>query len=144
MDEKSIAQIENNNQQSKREEQQQRQILIGIIVLGVVILVGIGITVYFLLQNSDRTMLIRDVMVTLLAFEMFLVGITGFLLILQITKLVNLIQNEIKTLLESANETIYTLRGTAAFISDSFVQPVMKFNGYIAAVRRALDLLSFK
>ena len=109
----------------------------------VLLMAGLGFMIYFLLQDSQRTAMIRDMMVVLLALEMFLVGVAAGLLILQITRLVNLLQNEIKPLLEAANETIYTLRGTASFISDSFIQPVIKFNSYLAGAKKMLDLLNF-
>jgi hypothetical protein len=86
--------------------------------------------------------MIRDVMIILMAFELLLIGITAVLLIIQVARLVNLLKNEIKPLLEAANETIYTLRGTATFISDSLLQPVVKLNSYMAAFRKMLDLLN--
>jgi hypothetical protein len=130
-------------QKTAEEIKQQKQLTAGLIIAGILLLAIIVYIIYFLLQDGEQTMLIRDIMIVLMAFEMLLLGISAVLLVIQITRLVNLIQNEIKPLLESANETIYTLRGTAAFISDSFVEPVIKFNGYIAAVKRALDLLNF-
>jgi len=124
-------------------ERDQQMLMIGLIVVGLLLLAGLGFSVYFLLQSSERTILIRDTMVVLLALEMFLIGLAAVLLILQITRLVNLLQNEIKPLLEAANETIFTLRGTASFISDSFIQPVMKFNSYLAGAKKMLDLFNF-
>ena len=64
------------------------------------------------------------------------------LLIIQTARLINLFQNEIKPLLEAANETMGTLRGTAIFLGDSVVQPVIKANSYLAGFRRILDLLN--
>jgi hypothetical protein len=74
----------------------QQMLTIGIIVVGVLLLAGLGFSIYFLLQDSQRTALVRDTMVVLLALEMFFIGFTAVLLILQITRLVNLLQNEIK------------------------------------------------
>lgn len=125
------------------QQKQQKQLTAGLVIGGIIFLALLILVVYFLLQDSVRTMLIRDIMIVFMAFEMLLIGIAAVLLIIQITRLVNLVQNEIKPLLESANETIYTLRGTAAFISDSFVEPVIKFNEYLAAAKRALDMLNF-
>lgn len=124
-------------------EKDQRLMMAGIIVVGILLLAALVGTVYFLLQDSQRTELIRDMMVVLLAIEMLFIGLSAVLLILQVTRLANLLQNEIKPLLESANETIYTLRGTATFISDSFVQPVIKFNSYLAGAKKILDLINF-
>ena len=50
-------------------------------------------------------------------------------------------QHEIKPVLEAANETMSTLRGTAIFMSDAFVQPVIKLNSQFASIRQALEML---
>ena len=120
----------------------QRNLVIGASVVGIFFLAGLVGAVYFLLLDAARTELIRDVMIIMMAFELLLIGITAVLLIIQIARLVNLLKNEIKPLIEAANETIYTLRGTATFISDSLLQPVVKLNSYMAAFRKMLDLLN--
>jgi hypothetical protein len=79
-----------------------------------------------------------------MAFELLVIGLTVILLIIQAARLVNLFQNEIKPLLEAANETMSTLRGTATFLGDTVVQPVIKFNSYLAVFRRMLDIFNFK
>jgi hypothetical protein len=108
-------------------------------ILIVALLVGV---VYFLLRESTPTSTIRDILIIFMAFELLVVGITVILLIIQAARLINLFQNEIKPLLETANETLGTLRGTVVFLGDSLVQPVIKANSYIAGFRRILDLLN--
>ncbi|MFC1936617.1 hypothetical protein ACFLYP_03005 [Chloroflexota bacterium] len=125
------------------EERQQKKLAVGLVIGFVVLITALALIVFYLLQDSARTSLYRDIMVVLMSLEMLLIFTAAGLLILQVTRLINLTQNEIKPLLEAANETIYTLRGTATFISDSFVEPVIKFNSYVAAIRRMIDLLNF-
>ena len=110
-------------------------------ILALAALVGI---VYYLLQETTPTSTIRDILIIFMAFEFSIIGITVILLIIQIARLINLFQNEIKPLLEAANETMGTLRGTAIFLGDSLVQPVIKANSYLAVFRRVLDLLNIK
>jgi uncharacterized membrane protein len=115
---------------------------IGLIIGAILIAaVFIGI-VYYLLQETTPTSTIRDILVIFMAFELLIIGFTAILLIIQIARLVNLFQNEIKPLLESANETMGTLRGTAVFLGDTLVQPVIKANSYLAGFRRILNLLN--
>jgi hypothetical protein len=52
-----------------------------------------------------------------------------------------LLKHEIKPILDSTNEAARTLRGTAAFMSQNVVDPVIKVHASVAAVRSALDLL---
>lgn len=113
-------------------------LLLGILLI-IATLVGI---VYYLLQETTPTSTIRDILIIFMAFELSIIGITVILLIIQTARLINLFQNEIKPLLEAANETMGTLRGTAIFLGDSLVKPVIKANSYLAGFRRVLDLLN--
>jgi hypothetical protein len=62
-------------------------------------------------------------------------------LIVQLARLTALLQNEVRPILESTNDTVNTLRGTSQFLSDNVVRPVIKVNGSLAAVRRVMDLI---
>ena len=57
---------------------------------------------------------------------------------LQVQSLVVLLRDEIKPMLEAANETLATVRGTTQFVSHNVVSPVMKWSGYLAGVQRIL------
>ena len=58
---------------------------------------------------------------------------TLVILIIQLARLINLLQNEIKPILDSTNRTVSTMRGTVTFISDNLTEPVVKLNEYFAA-----------
>jgi hypothetical protein len=62
-------------------------------------------------------------------------------LVVQVALLTNLLRNEVKPILDSTQETARTLRGTATFISQNVVDPVIKVHASVAAVKSALDLL---
>lgn len=111
------------------------------IIIGAIVLVAAFVAAIIFLLNSEKTPVIRDIFVILLGFELFVIGITTVLLIFQTARLINMFQHEIKPVLEAANETMNTLRGTAIFMSDAFVEPVIKFNGYLASLKQALNML---
>ena len=113
------------------------------LILGVILVIAalVGI-VYYLLQETTPTSTIRDILIIFMAFELSIIGITVILLIIQTARLINLFQNEIKPLLEAANETMGTVRGTAIFLGDSLAQPVIKANSYLAVFRQVLDLFN--
>lgn len=125
-------------------EKQRTNVLLRIgLILGALLIAAVFIgVVYYLLQATTPTSTIRDILIIFMAFELLIIGIAVILLIVQIARLVNLFQNEIKPLLEAANETMGTLRGTAVFLGDTLVQPVIKANSYLAGFRRLLDLLN--
>lgn len=111
------------------------------IILGVLVLLALFIGAVIFLLNSEKTPVIRDIFVILLGLELFVIGIATVLLILQTTRLINMFQHEIKPVLDKANETMSTLRGTAIFMSETLTEPVIKFGGYVASIRQALQML---
>ena len=68
-------------------------------------------------------------------------GIILVVLIIQLARLINLLQNDIQPILDSTNETVSTLRGTTAFLSENVVEPVIKMNEYMAGITKALAVL---
>jgi hypothetical protein len=106
-----------------------------------VLIAAVGGVVYYLLQETTPTARIRDVFVIFLGFELVLIGFSAILLIIQGARLFNLFQNEIKPVLEAANETMSTIRGTALFLSDSMVQPAIKINSFFTSIRSSLEIL---
>ena len=113
-----------------------------IIVIAVVILGLIGAAVYFLMQaDAGTTTKIRDIFIIFMALEFAVLGVALVILIIQLAKLVNLLENEIKPIIASTAETINTLKGTTEFLSENLVAPVIKLNGYMAGFKKVFDLL---
>lgn len=114
------------------------------IIVTVLLLAGIIVGLVFLARNPAAAANVRDIFIILLAFEIFLIGIAAVILILQIATLTNLLQNEIKPILNSTTETVNTLKGTVRFLSDNVTEPVIKMNESLASVRKLVDLFRFK
>ena len=125
-------------------QRQQRQIAIIGVVASVVILAFIIFAGWFLLQPNTPTDKYRDMFLIFMALESLVIGAALVILIVQIAILINLLNNEIKPVLEATNETIATLRGTTEFLSDNLVEPVMKLNSYIAGLQKMLDIFNIK
>jgi hypothetical protein len=118
----------------------QRWIIAGIISAVILILAGIGVAVYFLLQPGSPTSTIRDIFIIFMAFESLIIGAALVVLIIQVASLINLLQNEVKPILQSTSETVNTLRGTTEFLSENLVEPVIKLNSYLAGLRKFFDM----
>jgi len=117
-------------------------VLIGIIVLGVLV-TGIVFLVSPGLTSIETVSRLRDIFIILMALESLLIGLALTILIIQIARLTNLLENEVKPILDSTNETISNLRGTTKFLSDNLVEPVIKLNEIIAVFQRVADILKF-
>jgi len=72
------------------------------------------------------------------------IGFALAVLIIQITSLINLLQNEVRPILQATTDTVNNLRGTAEFLGENVVQPVIKLNGYMAGLQRVIELLGIK
>jgi len=84
---------------------------------------------------------VRDVAIVLLALESIIIGIMIVILVLQIQRLITVMEEEIKPLLVSINETMGTIRGTTSFVSESVVAPTIQALSYGAAVKEAAAAL---
>jgi len=118
----------------------QRALIIGGILLLILVLVGVVALAVALVSNPAQTETIRDVVIIFMALEFLFVGLALIVLIVQLARLTALIQNEVRPILDSTNETVSTLRGTTTFLSEHLVSPVVRANSSWAAVRRMLDL----
>jgi len=133
-------QVEDNKQPGKSKT--------GIVIAVLAILLVIGLMVWgvIALLNSDldTTGRIRDIFIIFMALEFLVVGVALVVLMVQLATLINLLQNEIKPILTSTNETVSTLRGTVTFLSDNLAQPVIKLNEYLAGARAAMGIFRTK
>ena len=110
-------------------------LLLGLLITGIVFLVSPGLT------SIDTVSRLRDIFIILMALESLLIGLALTILIIQIARLTNLLENEVKPILDSTNETISNLRGTTKFLSDNLVEPVIKLNEILAVFQRLTDIL---
>ncbi len=83
---------------------------------------------------SNVVQIVRDLFIIVLAMEGMFMMIALIVLIVQIASLVNLLQSEIKPIVDNANETVTTVRGTTEFMSQNVVEPVIKFSAITAGV----------
>jgi hypothetical protein len=132
-------------QLTPEEHRKRRLTIAGLIISGVIIL-GLLITGFIFLINPNLTSYetvarLRDISIILLAIESLFIGLALIILIVQIARLTNLIENEVKPILDSTNETVSNLRGTTKFLSDNLVEPVIRLNELMAVLQRLLELL---
>ena len=124
-------------------KKQQRQMTATIVVAVIVVLAILIGSIVFLASNGERTEVIRDIFIIFMALESLVIGISLIILLVQLARLINLLQNEIKPILDTTNESVNTLRGTVAFLSNNVTEPVMKLNEYLAAVKQVGSFMGF-
>ncbi len=85
---------------------------------------------------------VRDLAIVLLAVESLVIGIVLIVLILEVRSLARLLRDEIKPILDSADETVRTVRGTTTFVSDNLITPVVRVSSFATGVAQALRILT--
>ncbi len=118
---------------------------IGFAAAGVVLLAAIGAAIYALVafdRSQQVTAVLRDIAIIVLALTTIIIGLLLALLLFQLQSLVALLRNEIRPILESANQTARTVRGTTTFVSDAVVTPVVSAASFLTAVRQTIRVLA--
>ncbi len=128
----------------REKDRQQKQMMAGIIAVVVLLVALLGVAIYFLLQPATPTDKIRDVFIIVVALETLVIGVALIVLVIQLASLINLLQNEVRPILQATSETVNTLRGTAEFLGENVVEPVIKLNGYLAGLKRMMEMLGIK
>jgi hypothetical protein len=135
--------------QSPAEQRARRWFIVGASIAGLLLIGLVVLMVFLSIRAYQATMndvgpspgsvvvgLLRDAAIIFVAFETLIIGLLLIILTLQIQSLTVLLRDEIRPMLEAANETMRTVRGTTRFVSHSVVSPVMKWSGYLAGARR--------
>lgn len=141
----SDTEINNDAVQAQPESTQAQKssawVIFGIILVVLAVTAGIVVLAG---QSSEVTTKVRDIFIILLALEMFAIGTALIILIIQVATLTNLLQNEVKPILNSTTDTVNTLKGTVKFLSNNVSEPVIKLNQSLASLNRLLELLKLR
>ncbi len=85
---------------------------------------------------------VRDISIILLAIITITMQIIMVLLLLEIRTLSKMLRENIYPILQSADETVRTVRGTSVFVSDNVVSPVVKVSSFAAGITEALRVIA--
>jgi hypothetical protein len=86
--------------------------------------------------------IVRDLAIILLAVESLVIGVMLIVLIWEIRGLAKMLREDLKPIIDSADETIRTMRGTTTFVSENVVNPVVRVSSFASGVMQALRILA--
>ena len=115
-----------------------RMRLIGIGVAVVVVLILLGFVGMMAAGIIDE---VRDIVIIFLATESLVIGGVTLFLLYQIIMLVTLIREELIPLIQSAQETVNSARGTAVYVSRKIVAPSMRTATTVARLQTMVRVL---
>jgi hypothetical protein len=112
--------------------------MIGVFLVVLIIAIVIGVVSGRSDTAAAFVSIMRDLFIILLAMEGIIIGIALIVMILQLAALINILQNEIKPIIDSTQEAASTLRGTAEFLSKNVTTPVIKTSASLTGSRAFL------
>ena len=130
-------------------EREKRNFQIALIVILVIVVALLAAMCYFLFISPGPTAIIRDISVIILALESIVVLLLLGVVIGMIWWLIQTLERKITPILDTTNETVSsvsetvnTMRGTATFVSDTVVSPIIKVVSYASGVKSAIQTLT--
>ncbi len=118
-----------------------RYILAAAFGVALLFVLFIWLIVYLAGQQADTIEAVRDVMVIILALEFCIFGAAFLIMMVMVIRLINMMEFEVKPILQKTNETLNTMRGTTTFVSQNVVKPTIKAKSRAAGIRRGLKTL---
>jgi hypothetical protein len=104
-------------------------------LMGIIFLAGIGLALFTdAEQTSLRIQVVRDVVVIMITLEGILIIVALAALVVQIARLVNLLQTETRPILDNAEAAAKSVKGTADFVGNNIAEPVIKASGFLAGL----------
>ncbi len=118
----------------------------GLIVVGAFVFVALWggflwLIVWLASNQAAEVEAVRDVMIIILAMQSCVFGIAALVLLVIVIRLVNMLEFEIRPILEKTNETLGTVQGTTAFVGENVVKPTIRAKSQLAGIRRGLKTL---
>ncbi len=116
-------------------------VALGIIALLVIVGLLIWGVIWLAKTQAGAIEAVRDIFIIGLSLTSCVFGLVLIMMLVMIIRLVNMIEFEIKPILEKTNETVGMVRGTTVFVSKNVVTPVTKASSFVAGIRRGLKTL---
>lgn len=119
-----------------------RRRIFGIVLIALVLFVMVGGAIYGMASHPAATSVLRDISIIALALVTLVIGLFLVVLIFQLQSLIVLLRDEIKPILDSANQTANTVRGTTTFVSDAVVTPLIQVASIASGVGQTFKTLA--
>jgi hypothetical protein len=119
-------------------QMRRRMILIGIGIAVIAVLILLGFAAMIAAGVIDE---VRDIVIILLAVESLIIGGVTLFLLYQIIMLLTLIREELIPLIQSAQDTVNSARGTTVYVSRKIVVPSAKAATTVARLQTMARVL---
>jgi hypothetical protein len=119
-------------------QMRRRMILIGIGIAVIAVLILLSFAVMIAAGVIDE---VRDILIILLAVESLIIGGVTLFLLYQMIMLTTLLREEVIPLIQSAQDTVNSARGTTVYVSRKIVVPSAKAATTVARLQATARVL---
>ncbi len=119
----------------------QKFVWISVTVVSVVLLLLVGLIIWLAFAYPDRIEAMRDVFIMLFALTSCSAVVVLTMVFVALIRLINMIDYEIRPILEKTNETMVMVQETTNFVSKNVVEPTIKTTSFIAGIGRGFKVL---
>lgn len=119
-------------------QMRRRMVLIGIGIAVIAVLILLGFAAMIAAGVIDE---VRDILIILLATESLVIGGVTLFLLYQMIMLVTLLREDLIPLIQSAQETVNSARGTTVYVSRKIIVPSAKAATTVARLQATARVL---
>ena len=119
-------------------QMRRRMTLIGIGIAIIAVLILLGFAAMIAAGVIDE---VRDIVIILLAVESLIIGGVTLFLLYQMIMLITLLREEVIPLIQSAQDTVNSARGTTVYVSRKIVVPSAKAATTVARLQATARVL---
>ena len=119
-------------------QMRRRMVLIGIGIAVIAVLILLGFAAMIAAGVIDE---VRDIVIILLAVESLIIGGVTLFLLYQMIMLLTLIREELIPLIQSAQDTVNSARGTTVYVSRKIIVPSAKAATTVARLQTMARVL---
>ena len=104
-------------------------------IIAIVFVVGVLLAFSGELEvTALRIQYIRNLFMIVLAFEGILIIGAIAVLIVQVTRLINMLKRDVKPVLTTAQETVQSAKGTVDFVGDNAIRPIIRTSAFMSGL----------
>ncbi|MFZ4827843.1 MAG: hypothetical protein ACOYLB_10855 [Phototrophicaceae bacterium] len=143
----SHPEIENDHVNEATEELDLQRVVVtgSVLFIAITLLIFVSaiiLAVYTEDQFGSVIQVIRDIMIILVVLEGMLITLSLTILIIQMARLVNLLQSEIAPILKDSREVVAQTKGTLEFVNQNVTQPIITASSFMAGATTFIKELS--
>ena len=129
---------ESNNQSPRISK---RVVWISVTVVTLLLLTLIGAIIWLAFAYPARIEAMRDVFIMLFALTSCAAVVVMTMVFIALIRLINMIDYELRPILEKTNETMVMVQETTSFVSKNVVEPTIKTTSFLAGVSRGFRVI---